>query len=290
MSGLEQVVGPGAVLGEGPVWDEREGILWWLDIPGKALHRYDPTSGDDEAFAFEDEVGSLVPRASGGLVLATPNGFEAFDTEKQTREVLAVVEQENDATRMKDGKCDRQGRFWAGTMAYDGRAGAGSLYRLDDELSVTTHLTDVAISNGLAWSADDSTLFYIDTMANSVDAFDFDARDGTIANRRKIIEIPAAEGLPDGMCIDAEGYLWVALYDGGAVRRYSPGGTLDRIVEVPAAQVTCCAFAGPDLDELYITTAAQGFTDADRKRYPDAGALYRIRPGVAGTPVNTFAG
>jgi sugar lactone lactonase YvrE len=290
LTDVERVVGPGAILGEGPVWDEREHVLWWLDIPGKALHRFDPSSGDDDVIPFDDSVGALVPRASGGLVLATPNGFEAFDPSNEARELLAPVEPDNAGNRLNDGKCDRRGRFWAGTMAYDNHAGAGSLYRLDVDLSVSVHVAGVTISNGLAWSADDTTFFYIDTMANSVDAFDFDARDGTIANRRPIIEIPQADGLPDGMCIDAEGYLWVALYGGGAVRRYSPGGALDRIIELPASQVTCCAFAGPDLDVLYITTAAQHFTDADRARYPDAGSLYRLRPGVTGTPVNSFAG
>lgn len=290
MGELERVVGPGAVLGEGPVWDEREDVLWWVDIPGMQLHRFDPASGEDSAVDLGDQVGAVALRASGGLVLATPNGFEAYDRSSHRRDVLVEVEADKPDARMNDGKVDRQGRFWAGSMGYEAPSGVGALYRLDPDLSVTTMLTGVTISNGLAWSEDDSTLYYIDTMTYRVDAFDFDATTGAIANRRPVVKIPEEEGLPDGMCIDADGYLWVALYNGAAVRRYSPTGELDRIIELPVSQVTCCAFAGPDLADLYITTAAQGFTDEDRAHEPDAGSLYRIRPGVTGTPVNAFAG
>jgi len=287
---LERVVGPGAVLGEGPVWDERAAVLWWLDIPGEALHRFDPASGDDEATALGAQVGALVPRRSGGLVLATPEGFEAFDPASGARSLLARADAENRATRMNDGKCDRAGRFYAGTMAYDFASGAGAFYRLDPDLGVTQLLGEVTISNGLAWSDDGATLYYIDSMTHRVDAFDVDVDTGELDGRRPVVELDSALGVPDGMCIDEAGYLWVALFGGGAVHRYSPGGTLDRVVEVPASQVTCCAFGGPSYDELYITTAAQDLTDADRQRYPDAGSMYRLRPGVAGPPPNPFAG
>jgi sugar lactone lactonase YvrE len=262
-------------LGEGPAWDERDSALWWLDIPGEALHRYDPDSGDDSVWSLGQQVGSLAPRASGGLVLATPDGFVAFDPATGKRSLLAAVEQDNVLTRMNDGKCDRQGRYFAGTMAYDFAGGAGSFYRLDPDGSVTRLLERVTISNGLAWSADDTTLYYIDSMAGGVDAFDFDASTGSISGRRQAIKIEMSEGIPDGMCIDAEDCLWVALYGGACVRRYSPDGELLGVVEVPAKNVTCCAFAGPDLDELYITAV---------------GGLYRCRPGVRGVPVNAFAG
>lgn len=281
---VERVGDVRAQLGEGPVWDERESVLWWLDIPGESLHRYDPSCGEDTAVALGQQVGALVPRASGGLVLATPDGFVAYDPATGKRELLASVEQDNVLTRMNDGKCDRQGRFFAGTMAYDFVGGAGSFYRLDPDGSVTRLLADLTISNGLAWSADDSTLYYIDSMAHGIDALDFDASSGAVSNRRQIVKIDESEGIPDGMCIDAEGYLWVALFGGGAVRRYSTEGELKGVVELPAAKVTCCAFAGDDWSDLYITTAS------DDDGNPATGGLYRCRPGVAGTPVNAFTG
>lgn len=290
VNALERVVGPGAVLGEGPVWDERDGVLWWLDIPGQALHRFDPAAGHDDATALGYQVGALVLRTSGGLVLATPQGFEAFDPDRGERSLLVAADADNPLTRMNDGKCDPAGRFYAGTMAYDGAAGAGAFYRLDPDLAVTKLFGDTTISNGLAWSADGATLYYIDSMTHRVDAFDVDLATGALDGRRPFVHIDATPGVPDGMCIDEDGFLWVALFDGAAVHRYSPSGDLDRIVEVPALQVTCCAFGGPDYDELYITTAAQNMSDEDRRLQPDAGSMFRLRPGVAGPPPYPFSG
>jgi sugar lactone lactonase YvrE len=279
---VERVGGVRAILGEGPVWDVRDKVLWWLDIPGENLHRHNPATGADDTWALGRQVGALVPRESGGIVLATPEGFVAFDPATAAETVLASVEADDADTRMNDGKCDRAGRFYAGTMAYDYKTGVGSFYRLDPDGTVTKLFGGTSISNGLAWSADDSTLFYIDSPTGSVDAFDFDASSGTLANRRPVAKID--EALPDGMCIDDESFLWVALYGGGAVHRYSPDGTLDGVLEVPARNVTCCAFGGDDWGDLYITTARGDEDD------PAGGALYRCRPGVTGPPVNVFTG
>jgi sugar lactone lactonase YvrE len=283
-----------AQLGEGPVWDDRESVLWWLDIPGEALHRFDPATGIDTAQDLGQQTGALVPRATGGLVLATPDGFVAYEPTTGKRTLLASVEGDNAATRMNDGKCDRRGRFWAGTMAYDFAAGAGGFYCLEADAdaghTVRQALAKVTISNGLAWSDDDSTLYYIDSPTGTVDAFDFDIERGEIANRRQVVKISEDDGLPDGMAIDAEGYLWVALFGGGAVHRYSPDGALDGVLEIPASKVTCCAFAGPDLGDLYITTSSLDMTDDELAAEPGAGLLYRCRPGVTGTPVNAYAG
>lgn len=272
---VERVGDTDAELGEGPVWDPREAVLWWLDIPGARLHRTDPATGATVSTELGQQVGALAVRDSGGLVLATPDGFVAFDPATGRRELLAPVEADDGGTRMNDGKCDSRGRFWAGTMAYDFRSGAGSFYRLDPDGTVTTMLTGVTISNGLGWSADEKTMYYIDTMTGLVEAFDFDVDQGSISNRRPVVKITEGDGLPDGMCVDAEGCLWVALYGGSAVHRYRPDGSLDRIVELPVVNVTCCAFGGPDLSDLYITTG---------------GGLYRCRPGVQGTPAHTYAG
>ena len=290
IEGLRQVVGPGAVLGEGPLWDEAGGVLWWLDIPGCALHRFDPATGDDDQIDLGDQVGAAVLRRSGGMVIATPNGFEAFDPSTGHREVLVNLIGGDPSLRMNDGKCDALGRFYAGSMAYDFTPGAASFYRLDADRTATRLLEDVTISNGLAWSSDGATLYWIDTMTHRIDAFDVDITSGTIDGRRPIVQIPAGDGMPDGMCIDAEGCLWVALYGGGGVHRYRTDGTLVARIEVPADQVTCCAFGGPDLGDLYITTAAQGLSEAQRSAEPLAGSLFCVRPGVAGTAPNAFAG
>jgi sugar lactone lactonase YvrE len=287
---VERVVGPGAILGEGPTWDEREGILWWLDIPGSRLHRFDPATGTDSAVDLPRPAGTLVPRASGGLVLATPRGFEAYDPTTGDLQLLASVEADDPKTRMNDGKCDRQGRLWAGTMAFEATPGAGAFYRLGTDLAVERQVDDVTISNGLAWSADDSVLYWVDSMTHGVDAFDFDPATGTISDRRTVIKIPEDEGVPDGMTIDTEGYLWVALFGGKAVRRYSTDGRLDGVIELPVDNVTCAAFGGPDLGDLYITTAKENLSPEQLAAQPDAGSLYRCRPGVTGYATNAFGG
>ena len=220
---------PGVELGEGPVWDDRQGVLIWVDIWAGEVHSYEPASGRDTAIGVGQPVGAAVPRRSGGLVLAVRDGFAFLDPDGRLTSV-AEVEAANPGNRMNDGKCDRHGRFWAGTMAGDARPGAGALYRLDPDLSVTKVLDGVTVSNGLAWSLDDRTMYYIDTPTQRVDAFDYDLASGTIENRRPLIEIPEEAGSPDGMTIDAEGFLWVALFGGRAVRRYSPDGRLERVV------------------------------------------------------------
>lgn len=286
---VERVGAGHALLGEGPVWDDRESALWWLDIPGQSLHRFDPGTGMDTRRSLGRQVGALVPRRSGGLVLATPEGFVAFDPATGEESLLAPVEADNPATRMNDGKCDRQGRFWAGTMAYEFQPGAGGFYRLDPDMRVTQVLSGCTVSNGLAWSPDDRLLYYIDSMTRRIDVFDFDPSSGRLTDRRPFVEIPESAGLPDGMCIDEDGYLWVALFGGSAVRRYSPAGGLDGVIAIPATKVTCCAFGGADLRDLYITTARIDLSDDELAAQPEAGGLFRCRPGVAGTAVNAFS-
>ena len=286
-----RVLTPGVELGEGPAWDERRGVLVWVDIWAGHVHLYDPASGSDRHLAVGQPVGAAVPRRSGGLVLAVRDGF-AFLDDDGTLTVVAEVEVDRPENRMNDGKCDRHGRFWAGTMAgeYWRRTGAGALYRLDPDGSVTKMVDGVTISNGLAWSADDRTMYYIDTPTQRVDAFDYDADTGDIANRRPVVQIPKEDGSPDGMTIDAEGFLWVALYGGSAVHRYSPDGELERVVRLPASNVTSCAFGGPDLDDLFITSARQELSDEQLAAQLHAGALFDHRPGVRGLPVERFAG
>ena len=279
-----------ADLGEGPVWDDRERCLWWVDIMGEAIHRTDPASGRDDIVPVGQLVGAVVLRASGGLVAAVQDGFVAVDPDSGRVERLAPVEAADPTTRMNDGKVDPAGRFWAGTMGVDHRPNGGALYRLDADLRVTPMVPRTTISNGLDWSADGRTMYYIDTPTRRVDRFDFDLATGAITGRMPAVAIRDGAGSPDGMTLDTDGFLWVALWDGWAVERYSPDGRLDRRVEVPAQQASSCAFGGPDLDQLFITTAQEGFPPGGLPDQPHAGGLFVCTPGVRGRAPHRFAG
>ncbi len=287
---VDLVVNAHAIVGEGPVWSAAEQVLYWVDIMSNLVHRFDPQTGADRTIDVGQPVGAVAVRDSGGLMLALRDGFGVLDLDSGRVEILAPVEADNRATRMNDGKVDSAGRFWAGTMAFDERAGVGSLYRLDRDYAVTRVLTGVSISNGLDWTPDDRTMYYVDTPTGGVDAFDYDGPTGEISRRRRLVTVPAEKGTPDGMTLDAEGYLWVALWGGWAVQRFAPDGALDRSVGLPVSNVSCCAFGGPDLADLYITSATFGLAEADLARQPLAGAVFRFRPGVRGRSAYTFKG
>ncbi len=275
-----------AELGEGPLWDARTAELLWVDINEGVVHRFDPVTGADRSFEVGRSVGTVVPRASGGYLLAVQDGFAAAGDDGSV-ELLVAVEAENDETRMNDGACDSRGRFWAGTMHLDCVTCVGSLYRLDPDLTVTRMVGDVTISNGIGWSLDDTVMYFVDTVTGDVDAFDFDAESGVCSNRRRLATIEEAAGTPDGLTVDAEGCIWVALWDGWAVRRYAPDGTHLGTVDVPAARVTKPSFGGRDLRDLYITSAA---ADEPDPAQPHAGGIFHVRPGVAGLPAQAYAG
>ena len=292
MSGtpVEVAVDSRSDLGEGPSWDAREGILWWVDITSGVVHRYDPASRRDTMIDVGQPVGAVVPRRSGGLALATRDGFAVMDPGTRHVELIAPVEQDLADNLMNDAKCDDSGRLWAGTMAFDSRPHAGALYRLDRDHSVTRVLDSITCSNGLGWSLDGTLMYYIDSGKQQVDVLDFDAATGEPANRRRLLEIPAGAGIPDGMAVDAEGCLWIALWGGSAVRRYTPDGRLDRVLELAVSQVTSCVFGGDDLSDLYVTSAAGGLSEDELRRYPHSGSLFVHRPGVRGRPTIGYVG
>ena len=281
-------------LGEGPHYDERTRQVRWVDILGSRVLWRDLDDNSCGAFDTGGHVGAAVPRSHGGFVLCMPDGPVLADPagtvhmlgEYAEADAAAGAAPQPDGTmRSNDARADPIGRLWLGTISYAGTPGAAALYRLDPGSTCPVRvLGDITNSNGLDWSTDGSIMYYIDTPTQRVDMFDYELATGTITNRRPFVSITG--GHPDGMCVDAEGCVWVALYGGGAVHRYRPDGTLEREVTVPTPQVTSCAFVGDQYDTLVITTAAQGRPDDGA-----AGLVYAYQPGdVAGRPVHRFAG
>jgi len=286
----ELVLDAQAELGEGPVWDPSTSSLLFVDILRGHVQRFDPATGALQAFDVGQYVGAVAMAESGDVMLAVRDGFARMNLGTGRVEMIAEVEADRPDQRMNDGKCDAEGRFWAGTMALDERGGAGALYRLDPDGQVHTMLRQVSISNGLDWSADDRLMYFIDSPTQSVDLFDFDAATGAISNRRSLVRVGQIHGLPDGLTLDADGGAWVSLWGGGEVRRYAADGSLDAIVRVPTQYPTSCTFGGRDLSDLYITTASVKLSSEERAAQPHAGAVFRARPGFVGRPANRFKG
>ena len=287
----ELVLDAKAALGEGALWHTERRRLYWVDIDGGVVHEFDPATGRDRAMSVGEKVGTVVPRARGGLMLAVKSGLASFDLESERLALVASPEADIPGNRFNDGKCDPSGRFWAGTMDDSHAPGRGALYRLDPDMSVHKMAENVSISNGLAWSLDRSTFYYIDSPTAVVAAYDYDDATGAISGRRDVVRVPEELRWPDGMTIDSEGMLWVAHWGPGAVCRWNPndGSLLERI-DVPAAHATSCTFGGEDLGDLYITTARAERTEEELARQPHCGALFKTRPGVRGVPAFAFAG
>lgn len=284
----EPVLDARADLGEGPSWDPAARRLIWVDINTGTVHRFDPSSGEDERFDAGQPVGAAVPASDGRLVLAVSDGFAFLDPNTGTLERIADVEADRPDTMMNDGKCDPQGRFWAGTKDAVASRPIASLYRLGPDRRPVQMVTGLTVSNGLGWSPDRSTMYFIDSPVQRIDLFDFDAENGDITNRRTLIEILKEWGLPDGMTVDEEGFLWVAFWGGSAVRRFDPNGEVVSVVEFPVAHVTSCAFGGDDLADLYVTTARNGLSESQLSEQPLAGGLFRFGPGVRGLRQQPF--
>jgi sugar lactone lactonase YvrE len=285
---VECVLNARAELGEGPRWDARHQRLLWVDIMRGRIHAFSPARAGCRSVDVGRPVGALAGTVDGGVILAVAGGFARLDWDSGQIRMLAGAEEDRPQNRMNDGACDPAGRFWAGTMALDEGPQAGALYRLDADLTVHTMLTGVTISNGIGWSADGREMYYIDSPTRRIDAFDFDLGTGAIARRRPFTEIPAEAGIPDGLTVDAEGFVWVALWGGSALRRYAPDGALERTVPLPVSHPTSCAFGGAGLDELYVTSARRPLSAQERAREPMAGGLLRLRPGVVGRPAHLF--
>lgn len=274
-----------ATLGEGAIWHPVEQKLYWVDIEGKQLHIYDPASDENQAISTGEKVGTVVPVQGGGVLLALQDGIHKMDV--RSGETTFVVNAEKDpGIRYNDGKCDPAGRFWVGTIAGTGEA---ALYRIDRDGSIHRMLDDVTVSNGIVWSADKKTMYYVDTPTGKVMAFDYDHATGDISRPRVAVDVPAGMGFPDGMTIDEEGKLWVAHWGGSCVARWDPEtGELLQKIEVPGPNTTSCAFGGENLDVLYITTARQGLSEDQLKAFPLSGGVFAVKPGVRGVPADFY--
>lgn len=283
---------------EGPVWDAARGELLWVDIPNGSVLRAEvsPEGVLTQVGSAHggDTVGFVVPAAAGGWVLGAGGGITHLATDGTARVLVDLAGEggtpDDGGTRMNDGACDRAGRFYGGTMAFDQRPGAGSLYRLDLDGTVTTVIDGLTVSNGITWSPDERTVYLADSGPGLLHAFSYDPGSGAFSDQRVLLDFSRQDGVADGLTVDDEGCLWTALWGGGQVRRWSPEGELLAVVDVPIPQVSSCAFAGPGLDLLVISTSAEGMGKQERAAMPDAGRLFTVRPGVTGPAANPYRG
>jgi sugar lactone lactonase YvrE len=280
-----------AELGEGAIWHPKEKKLYWVDIEGKSLHCYDPATKKDQVFPVGSRIGTVVPVQRGGALVALQNGIHHIDTKTGTLRFITNPLADTVNLRFNDGKCDPSGRFWVGTLALDGRRKGAVLYRIDKDGTVHQMLDSVSISNGIVWTADKKTMYYNDTPTGTVQAFDYDDKTGNISNRRAVVRIPKGMGAPDGMTIDTDGNLWVALWGAGLVGKFNPttGELLQKVV-VPAPNVSSCAFGGKNLETLYITTAGAWVNESRLKEFPQSGSLFCVKPGVRGVAAENYRG
>lgn len=277
-------------LGEGSLWDVETQRLFFVDIIGHKVFRFDPETGAIDDFDVGQDVGTVVLDEDGKLILGLRSGVARFDMTTGSTRPLVAPEPNTPGNRLNDGKCDPRGRFFVGSMVEDGNKGNGGLYAVDASLSVRKVLAGIDCSNGLVWSRDEATFYYIDTPTQRVRAFDYDAEGGTLGKERVAFELPKSLGAPDGMTIDEHDHLWIALWGGSKVLRVDPlQGRVVFEVDVPAERVTSCAFGGKNLDHLFITTAAVGAKPDELERLPLTGSLFVAETGFRGVPSRRFA-
>jgi sugar lactone lactonase YvrE len=286
---FELVVDSRSILGEGAVWDHRKKKLYWVDIEKGLLHVYDPNTGVNTSHALGSRVCTVVPVQNGGLLLALEDGIAMFDPITRALDVVVPLDLSEGEARLNDGKCDPSGRFWVGTLSSDRHPHSARLFRIESDFTAKTVLRGVDISNGMAWSRCARAFYHIDTPTRTVAAFDYDAATGEIWNGRVVIRTPTHLGWPDGMTMDSMGKLWIAMFGGSCVTVWEPAtGELLDSIEIPAKNVTSCAFGGEDLNELYITTAQIELTESERARSPRSGGLFRKRVDSHGIPANEY--
>lgn len=290
---IQCVVRAADILGEVPLWCERTRKLWWVDIHRAALQSYDPLTGKHTAqrVAIDMQIGAIALREQGGFLLATNSGFYLFDpASAQPPQFLHHPEADKPGNRLNDGRCDRRGRFWVGSMHDVRREPEGTLYRFDADYSCHAKLDGIVVPNALAWSLDNRTMYFADTHKLVIWAFDFDIDDGAMSNRRVFKDWSHQMGRPDGTAIDAEGYLWVCMVTTGELIRMAPDGSVDRVIQTPVTNPTCPAFGGDKLDTLYFTSHTLRLTPEILAAQPYSGGLFAVDVGVKGVPEPRFAG
>lgn len=287
---FEIVVGPSATLGEGPAWQPFDGTLWWVDIEERRLFRLDPATGEARDWRLPRRIGCFAFRLDGSLVVALKDGFWFFEPATGALRPIIDPEPELPRNRFNDGRVDPAGRFYAGTMDVAEKAFSGTLWRLDPDLSVHAVARGIGISNGIDWSPDGRRMYHTDSLARTIFVYDYDPATAAATGRRVFAQLPAGSGFPDGLCVDAEGFIWSAIWDGWKLLRFDPDGRVERKLQLPVPRPTACCFGGSRLDRLFVTTARIGLDEGMLARAPLAGAVLALSPGVRGRPVNMFAG
>ena len=281
----------GAQLGEGPIWSQRRQALFWVDILGRKLHCFTPRGSGVRTWEFAEEISVVAEHESDDkLIVAMRHHFAWFDPATGGLEYVADAESDRPGNRFNDGKCDARGRLWAGTMDFNGKNATGALYCLNAERQCARHLDGFAITNGPTWSLDGRTLYFTNTATACIFAFDFDPERGMLSNQRLWCKFRPEDGSPDGMTTDAQGRLWIAHWGAGCVTCHTPEGEELLRINVPASNTTSCAFGGPELSTLYITTASIELSDAQRAQQPLAGGLFEVELDVQGLPAFSFSG
>ena len=276
--------------GEGVTWDASARRLWWTDIHGETLWSYDPATDKAEKFRAPGRICCFAPRHDGTIIAAFADGFAFFDPRTGQRWDIAAFEPDTLQTRLNDGRTDRQGRFIAGGMDERNLHPISSVWRLDPDLRLTRLFGGVRCANSTCFSPDGRTMYFADSPERSIIAFDYDITTGEVGAKRVVATVPDGQGVPDGSCVDAEGFIWNAVWQGWRVDRFTPDGRLDLTVELPVAKPTCVAFGGIGLDTLFITTSRLGLTDEELARQPEAGSLFAVKPGITGLADAPFSG
>jgi len=277
-------------LGEGPVWDVHRNTIWWIDILNGEFHEYNPSFKSHRTIVLGQMIGSFALCTDGNFIAALQHGFAFIDRFTGAIKMIADPEKHLPGNRFNEGKCDPAGSFWAGTMALSEAPGAGSLYVLQKDLLTKKVISDVSVSNGMAWSSDHRTFYYVDSPTKQVVAYDYEKSSGHISNKRTVIKIADDEGFPDGMTIDTEGMLWIGHWNGWQVARWNPH-TGEKLLQIklPVAKVTSCTFGGEHLNDLYITTAKVDLIKEELEKQPLAGSLFVVRDcGYKGVPTFEF--
>ncbi|MDP6543642.1 MAG: SMP-30/gluconolactonase/LRE family protein [Phycisphaerae bacterium] len=291
MSEIEHLIVVQDEVGETPIWIPDEQAMYWIDLEGSAVHRFDPATGDRKDWALDVAVTALGRRASGGWVLASKTGMVFWDQQTNTTEFIVDPVADREGFRLNDTAVDRQGRLVTGTAnVQDFEAPDGVIYRLDADLTLHEIDDGYAISNGMGFSPDGKVLYVTDMFHSRIVALDYDTESGAVTNKRTFAEVPSDTGLPDGLTVDVDGFVWSAHWAGSRVTRYDPDGAIERQIPVPVTNATCLGFGGADMNELYIATAWFFMSDDERKAQPQAGDLFRIKTDITGLVEPEFAG